>query len=134
MSRYLWREEYAMGDQEVDSQHRQLFVLLDRLYEAVCIGEGQSAVGGVLEELLAYTREHFHSEEVVMREIGYPALQQHQQEHERLLSEVRHQLETFRRGERIVSIELLEFMNNWLGNHILKSDRLVSDFIRQRRP
>ena len=132
MSRYLWRDEYAMGDPAVDRQHRQLFVLLDRLYEAVCIGEGQEAVGGVLEELLAYTREHFHLEEVVMRDINYPAREAHQQEHEKLMAEVRHQLETFRRGERIVSIELLEFMNNWLGNHILKSDRQVSDFIRQR--
>ncbi|WP_210396335.1 bacteriohemerythrin [Motiliproteus sediminis] len=132
MSRYLWRDEYAMGDAEVDAQHRKLFALLDQLYEAVCVGEGQDAVGGVLEELLAYTREHFHQEEVVMREIQYPGLEQHQREHEKLMAEVRHQLETFRRGERIVSIELLEFMNNWLGNHILKSDRLVSDFISGR--
>ena len=134
MAKYLWREEYAIGQPEIDQQHQQLFALLDRLYDAVCTGgddtEGKSAVEAVVVELVSYTRSHFFLEESLMRESGYFGLEQHQQEHQRLLSMVDEKMAALRRGDKIISIELLEFMNLWLAQHILKSDSQFAQFLR----
>ena len=135
MAKYLWREKYAIGQPEIDQQHQQLFALLDRLYAAVCAGgddssEGQSAVEAVVTELVSYTRSHFFFEESLMRESGYFGLEQHQQEHHRLLSMVDEKMAALRRGDKIISIDLLEFMNLWLAQHIIKSDSQLAQFLR----
>lgn len=132
MSRYLWRENYAIGDEEIDAQHRQLFVLLDRLYASVCSQDQAQAVERVAEELVAATREHFLHEEAFMRRVQYPRLEAHQAEHQRLLADVNQRLEALRQGERIVSVELLEFMNDWLSHHIAASDRALGEYSQQR--
>tara|TARA_R110001583_G_scaffold72108_1_gene202279 strand:+ start:323 stop:727 length:405 start_codon:yes stop_codon:yes gene_type:complete len=134
MAKYLWREEYATGQPEIDQQHQQLFALLDKLYDAVCAGgddsEGQSAVEEVVTELVSYTRSHFFLEESLMRESGYFGLEQHQQEHQRLLSMVDEKMAALRRGDKIISIDLLEFMHLWLAQHIMKSDGQLAQFLR----
>lgn len=132
MAKYLWRDAFCVGDQEVDKQHRKLFELLDQLYSAVCVGEGTEQVGRVLEELLGYTRYHFYAEETLMQEVGYPGYASHKQEHEQLMAEVQRQLEAFKRGDKILSIDLLEFMNDWLSQHILQSDLQISEHLRNR--
>ncbi len=130
MAKYLWREEYGVGNQTIDDQHRRLFDLLDKLYDAVCAGDGVSQAESVLQELMDYTREHFYAEEAMMREARYPGVEAHCVEHERLLSQVKLRIAAIQRGDRISSIELLEFMNNWLSSHILQSDRQVCEYIK----
>ncbi|WP_207061097.1 bacteriohemerythrin [Motiliproteus sp. SC1-56] len=132
VAKYLWRDEYAIGNEEIDSQHRRLFELLDELYQAVCQGNASQSVMPVLEELVAYTREHFYAEESLMREVNYPGLAQHQQEHEALLAAVQRKIAALERGDKVLSIELLEFVHQWLSGHILNSDRAVASFCRGR--
>lgn len=132
VAKYLWREEYSIGNAEIDGQHRRLFELLDELYQAVCVGDGAPAVKAVLEELVDYTREHFYIEEALMREMRYPALEHHQAEHQQLLAEVKRKVSAFERGDKVPSIELLEFMHLWLSNHIMTCDRQVAAFLEGR--
>ena len=132
MAKYLWRDEFLIGHEQIDQQHRQLFGLLDQLYDAVCSGQGESVVESIVDELSAYTREHFVTEEALMRELCVPALALHQRDHQRLLDAVQQKLATLRQGGKVVSIELLEFMNQWLGQHILKSDLQLAGYLRDQ--
>ncbi len=130
MAKYLWREEFCTGHAEIDQQHQQLFALLDKLYEAVCAGQGASFVEEVVSELVTYTRSHFYLEESLMRERNDPGLMGHQREHQWLLERVDDKMAALRRGDRVMSIELLEFMNQWLGQHIMKSDIQLAQRLR----
>lgn len=127
MAKYLWRDDYRIGHPEIDAQHQHLFGLLDKLYEAVCAGTAAQLVEEVVDELVDYTRQHFIVEESLMRELNYPGLDRHRQEHQDLLETVNSKMNKLRRGEKVMSIELLEFMNNWLCRHILMSDRQFKD-------
>lgn len=130
MAKYLWRDEFCTGREDIDEQHQQLFSLLDKLYDAVCAGEGASVVESVVIELVAYTRTHFYQEESLMREYNYPCIEEHQREHQWLLQKVDDKMAALRRGDKVMSIELLEFMNEWLGNHIIKSDTQLTRHLR----
>ena len=48
-------------------------------------------------------------------------------EHQELLAEVQRKINALERGEKVSSIELLEFMHLWLSDHIMTSDRQVAD-------
>lgn len=130
MAKYLWREEFCTGHTAIDQQHEQLFNLLDKLYDAVCAGEGANMVESVVTELVAYTRTHFYQEESLMRECHYPCIEEHQREHQWLLQMVDDKMAALRRGDKVMSIELLEFMNDWLCKHILKSDSQFAHHLR----
>ncbi len=134
MATYLWRDEFSIGHPEIDRQHQQLFALLDKLYDAVCIGDQNSAAERAVEmavaELVSDTRSHFDLEESLMRESGYVGLEQHQQQHQQLLSRVDEKVAALRSGDKLISIELLEFMNLWLTQHILKSDAQLAQVLR----
>ncbi|MEH6473191.1 MAG: bacteriohemerythrin [Halopseudomonas sp.] len=130
MAKYLWRDEFCIGHAKIDKQHQQLFELLDKLYDEVCAGNADSTVEEVVSELVDYTRHHFFHEESMMRELNYPGLEKHQQEHQRLLQMVDEKMGTLRRGDKVMSIELPEFMNQWLTQHILKSDRELAQVLR----
>ena len=135
MAKYLWRDEFCVGHSEIDQQHQQLFALLDKLYDAVCVGdrdtEAECAVESVVTELVNYTRSHFYLEESLMREAGHFGLEKHQQEHRQLLSMVDEKMAALRRGDKLISIDLLEFMNLWLTQHILKSDAQLAQVLRK---
>ncbi|MEH6825179.1 MAG: bacteriohemerythrin [Motiliproteus sp.] len=136
MAHYLWREEFAIGHPEIDQQHQRLFGLLDQLYTVVCTAEDaegaddEGTVERIVTELVDYTRNHFFYEESLMRELGYLGLEQHRQEHQRLLGAVDEKMAALRRGDKIMRIDLLEFMNDWLSRHILQSDLQLARLLR----
>ncbi len=58
-----WREEYAVGDREIDEQHQQLFGAINRLEVLVLSNQlDPEAVDGIVEFLDGYTRTHFAHE------------------------------------------------------------------------
>lgn len=129
MAKYLWRDDYLIGHPEIDAQHQHLFALLDKLFTAVCSGTGAQVVEEVIDELVAYTRHHFVVEESLMRELNYPALEKHRQDHQQLLEAVNSKMTKLRRGEKVMSIDLLEFMNDWLCRHILSGDMQFKELL-----
>jgi hemerythrin len=135
MAKYHWRDEFCVGNPDVDRQHKELFQLLDKLHDAVTGGDGNIMVGEVLEQLLSYTQEHFYQEEALLREVDYPELLNHIKEHEELVGTVQHKLNAFKQGDKVLNIELLEFINGWWNRHILNSDKRFAAYMdRLHRP
>lgn len=44
MSLFQWNESYAVGNQEIDAQHKRLFQLADALHSAMTTGKGKEAL------------------------------------------------------------------------------------------
>jgi len=130
MDRFQWREAFRVGDGGVDDQHKRLFSLLAGLYREIHSKQAQRAVQAALQELLNYTRYHFSDEEQLMRAVGYPGYPAHKGLHDRLLAQVQEMSVRCQAGEEDMGIELLEFLNEWLVQHILEHDRAIGRFIR----
>ena len=125
---YHWRDEYVLGVDEIDGQHRRLIEIANEVYMVLNDQwrlDKYNQILKVLDELKAYTIYHFQSEEAYMERIGYKKRFSHAMQHkafvEKLkavdLSEVDEAQEKYLR-------ELLGFITDWVVNHIMTTDRL----------
>jgi hemerythrin len=124
-----WKEEYSVGIDHIDEQHRGMIQLIDDLAEAVFAGQGRLVLEDILESLLAYTRSHFKDEEAMMERAAYPGLEQHRELHRELTAQVRDLQDRYENGEESISTEVLYFLRDWLTNHILSEDQGYREYV-----
>jgi hemerythrin len=123
MSMIVWQDDYSVGLQEIDEQHKCLINLINQLYEALAAKQHREQVAQILEELVDYTLIHFAVEETLMRLFDYPEYAQHKQSHDGIAQQVREFQRAFRAGQAHLDMELLMFLKNWLTEHISKVDK-----------
>lgn len=132
---FAWTPSLEIGVPEIDAQHRSLFERANRFATAVQSREPMHRLEELFAFLAEYAMEHFAAEERFMREIGYPQLMEHMNEHRqfrRQLSSLVPQWNT--EGESTaVLLGLLSFLKSWLTEHIAGSDQRIGDYARIRR-
>jgi hemerythrin-like metal-binding protein len=97
--------------------------MVNDLYAAMTRRAGKSVLKGILEELTQYTLDHFKLEEELMECTGYPDLKNHQQVHASLVAQVVEFKQQFEAGSTTVTLDLMNFLSDWLINHIKVVDR-----------
>ncbi|WP_321532376.1 bacteriohemerythrin [uncultured Desulfuromonas sp.] len=128
-----WSDEISVGIQEIDEQHKKLVNLINRLYEAMTLGEDKVAVAkDVLNELVQYTIIHFAVEECLFRIFEYPNYRAHCDMHEDLRNQVDEINKKVQNGERLITPELLFFLRKWITNHIMVEDKKYSPFLLKK--
>lgn len=124
-----WKDDYCLGIEKVDGQHRSLFGLLNDLFVAVQQDRGPRLVRDTLTRLVEYTQTHFADEEQFMAHIQYPGLEGHRASHRRLVKRVAGFAVGYRQGPgKDLAMELLHFLRDWLKNHILNEDMKIASF------
>ncbi|OOM76872.1 bacteriohemerythrin [Clostridium puniceum] len=126
---YEMKEEYKIGVPHIDEQHGKLFELTDKAYmllkNDLSIDKYDKIVE-LLAELKEYTIFHFKSEEEYMESINYKRLFTQKIEHEnfiKVLENMDYNTVDAEQDESLVKI--LNFLNDWLVEHILKTDKLI---------
>ncbi|MCL2075517.1 MAG: bacteriohemerythrin [Betaproteobacteria bacterium] len=130
---FIWSDEYSVGIDEIDEQHKNLFAMAEKLHQAIMNHEGSSACKTILAELVDYTRVHFTLEQTLMRVGKYPAYEEHCKHHESLLEKVDALQQKVASGQAAISFELLQFLRNWLTKHILSEDAKYGVFFKHKR-
>lgn len=124
MSLLDWKEEYLLGIDFIDFEHRDLFERINDLC-AKCVAHGGSAdVEDCMGRLHARLAAHFALEEKAMREMKNPYYEGHKAEHERFLDEITGAMMEF--GEGTDQDEIMVFaerVRGWIVNHITTYDR-----------
>ena len=126
---YEMKEEYKIGVEHIDEQHKKLFELADKAYmllkDEFAIDKYDKIVE-ILDELKEYTIFHFRSEEEYMQRIGYKRLFTQKIEHDNFIKELEdldYRGIDANQDESLVKI--LNLLNDWLVEHILKTDKLI---------
>ncbi len=119
---FVWAEKYSVGLPAIDSQHKQLIGFINALHAAMGSGKGKDVLAPILENLIRYTRTHFAFEEEMLRQRGYPQLPAHSRIHKELTQEVVDLQGKFASGKLALSMDVMEFLKRWLGDHILGHD------------
>jgi len=130
MSIFQWKEEFSVDHAEIDTQHKRLFQLADELHRAMTEGKGGAAVGQTLTNLVEYTKHHFACEERLMQLHDYPEYAEHKAFHDDLTARVLEFQRGFQAGRSVVTIELFQFLKDWLSHHIGDTDRKVSVYLK----
>jgi hemerythrin len=130
MSAIQWSDEYSVGIPSIDEQHKVLINFINDLNRAMADGEANVIIGDILLGLGQYTKKHFKYEEELFTQYGYPSSEPHVKEHQLLLEQVsslKLRFESDLSGS--ISLEIMQFLKNWLVNHIQQSDKEYSQFL-----
>jgi len=132
MSLFKWNDGFLVGNPEIDAQHKRLFQLADQLHDAMTAGKAKETLSQTLASLIGYTRVHFASEERLMQKHAYPDYAVHKAEHDKLTAKVLDFQKDFNAGRSVMTIDLMQFLKNWLANHIGQTDKKVAAHIKQK--
>lgn len=127
-----WKEEYSIGINEVDLQHKKLVDFLNQLFDAMSVGKGSEVLSEILNGLTDYTVKHFATEEKYMVVYAFPNYKNHKIEHKKLVEEVAQLKEEFENGNKRLTIEVVNFLKEWLVSHILGSDKALGEHLKQK--
>ena len=126
---FPWSDTYNVKIGIIDMQHKNLVKILNDLHQAMVVGHGKEQLGKILSNLIKYTQVHFKTEEDLLQSRHYPEYDQHKFEHDRLLETVLSFQGRFQRNEVGLTIEVMDFLKNWLSKHILGTDKRYGPFL-----
>jgi hemerythrin len=119
-----WTDKLSVGVAIIDDDHKRLVGMINELFDSMQAGHGREALGRVLDGLVQYTKMHFAREESFFARTGYPAAVAHKQEHDALTRQVMEVQRKHAAGaQAALTLEILQFLKNWLVHHIQGSDQ-----------
>ncbi len=132
MALLSWSEKYSVGIKEIDKQHQKLVELINNLHDGMKAGKGKEVLGGVLNELANYTAFHFGTEENLFEKFGYPEANTHKRQHSDLVADVLKYKGSYDSGKSVLTMDIMNFLKDWLINHIAGSDKKYSAFLNSK--
>ena len=132
MEKICWKDEYSVGIEKIDHQHQHLFEIINKLIERPVSSEDAELVSDILMEMVNYAREHFTTEEMLMRQYDYPDIESHKMEHNYFINTTAELAISFMDNRRTTGGEIVEFLILWLSTHILKSDMKYKPFFKSK--
>jgi hemerythrin-like metal-binding domain len=124
---YEMKPEYFTGIDLIDQEHTRLFELAqethDLLYDSFLVDKSDKIVE-LVSELINYTRTHFAHEEEYQKSIQYPYITQHAAQHRQFEDRLAEfDLSGSEDEQDEIAQDLLDFLTDWLINHIQRVDK-----------
>lgn len=127
-----WKDEYAIGVEEIDEQHQRLFEIGNEIYDLLenyLLPDKYDKIVEIVLELKDYTKYHFESEEKYMMSIKYPGFLRQKVAHDDFIKEIESVEFTAIDEDQDGHIKkLLNFIFGWVLDHIIKSDVGIKNF------
>lgn len=132
MSYINWDDKLITGIRLIDEQHKTLVKMINDLHDAMMIGKGKQVVSKVIQDLVDYTVSHFSTEEKFMIKYNYPWMLPHRSEHKKFVDKVSDFQKGYNEGKMSLSIEIMNFLKDWLVNHIQNTDKKLGPFLKEQ--
>ncbi|MFA5017588.1 MAG: bacteriohemerythrin, partial [Methylobacter sp.] len=126
----VWHDKLVTGIGKIDQQHQILVNLLNEANIKLTPNNNAKFLEEITRNLLSYALYHFETEEGLMQKYGYiedsdAHIRQHRSFSAKVVA-VRNDIKT---GIPISREDLLSFLNSWLINHILNTDKQFAAFL-----
>ena len=129
---YQWDSNLETGYEKIDSQHKLLIAMVNKLIEASSTGKDAVVVTEALDFLASYAVNHFADEEQLQVTYSYPDYVGHKRKHDDfklvvagLIQRVRNEGPT---EELIESV--CDTIGSWLLDHIMGDDFRMAKFVK----
>jgi len=126
-----WDESLALGNTEIDEQHREIFSRFDSLSLACREGHGEESLKSVFMFLDEYVVRHFAAEEALMERSNYPGLLEQREQHvafRRTLADM-HARNLDDAARHKLSLDVDRMLIQWFVNHIRNLDAKLVAFV-----
>jgi len=130
-----WKADYETGVASVDHEHRQLVATINRMHEKLVRGGSIEDIRYYLGEIHAQIEAHFALEEKIMRQINYHGYPTHKADHDRLLEEIRHIMESVEEDPSYAFDEALaQVVDRWFMVHFSTHDKAFHRIAPEHHP
>lgn len=135
---FEWDDKLSVEISEIDDQHKNLLRIgrdLVNVLETSTDGLDQyDEIKNLLQELHSYTVYHFTSEEELMEKANFIDLPSHRFQHKLFVKKLEEvDLDEIDQDQSGYTMDLLDFIANWITNHILKIDTQYAPIVKRAR-
>ena len=118
-----WNQNYELGLETIDQQHKQLFVIINELIIATEYTRPNTELLSIVERLESYATSHFLAEEELFTQIGFTGRSEHEAEHSKFIDTVKYIRKQCRIIDAPMAPKMRDFLLSWLSHHILTKDK-----------
>jgi hemerythrin-like metal-binding protein len=126
MTNIQWLPIYSVHVRVIDAQHQRFVGIINQLDSAIREHRVEEELGGIFEELIAYAKLHFETEEMYMERFNYEGTVAHKEAHAKLAAQLAEYRERYVGDKSVLSTELAEFLFDWLTHHTVGMDKLYT--------
>ena len=100
------------------------------LHDAMRQRRSKEVLEKTINDLVDYTHFHFSTEETYFEKFSYPDAKQHQKEHAYFVTRILKFKQDFDNKKSLLSIDIMEFLRDWLIKHIQRTDKKYVPFFK----
>lgn len=133
----VWSKDYEVGVNEIDEQHQILVNTLNDANKILASDYSLESLENITKDLLSYALYHFETEEELMSKYDYKTYflsdyETHINQHRNFSAEVASVRKSIKQGNLIEKSDLINFLVNWLINHINNTDKKLGVFLKEK--
>lgn len=132
MALLQWNDSLKVNVAEIDRQHQRLVGMINELNDAMSQGKGKETLSSTIQGLIRYTGTHFATEEKYFDQFGYPDAPAHKKGHADFVKKVTEFQGKFDAGKLGLSLEVMDFLSDWLQAHIKGEDKKYAPFLNSK--
>ena len=128
-----WSATFSVGIKVIDDQHKELFALVNDMFNHV-VGDAQAErvyFKQVIQKAVDYVKVHFSTEEKIMLHADYPGYGEHKKAHDTFVLTVVEKVKDFEAGKKFTLLEFTQFLKEWILTHIAIMDKGYFTYFRQ---
>lgn len=128
-----WKSEYNLDIKSIDEQHKTLVDLMNDLNNAMLHEKGKNEISKVIKGLVDYTVYHFDFEEGLLKKNNYGDFDNHKKLHIKFVNQIKTFQKEFEHGEKELSKDVMDFLKDWLIEHIMGTDRKYVEILKKNK-
>jgi hemerythrin len=131
-----WKEEYSVGNDKLDNQHKKLFAIANSALEYHYNEElpyhvRKQKVKVTLHQLSEYIKTHMLEEERYMKSSHYPDYEEHKSIHKNIIAMTNNVLNSSKSFSELEK-GLTHLLDTIFVNHIITNDKAIEEWSQQR--
>lgn len=116
----------------MDTQHKKLIDLINKLYNVIRKNESIGIVDDVLKEMIKYGEIHLKNEEDLLKDNNYPDITNHIAQHQYYLEKLDAIMTESIREKELAAKDTYAFLREWWMTHIVAEDKKYGEFLKSK--
>jgi len=127
---YSWNPDFNTGVKFIDDQHQYFFNIVSILKEDLNKGVSKESASKIFFSLAHYAEHFLIQEEIYFKDYHFPSIKEHKNFHKEFIRRVIQFQIDYERDVEETCRTMLEYLEGWLDNHILKYDKEAIEYLK----
>lgn len=133
MDYFFWTPKLSVGVDMIDDEHKQWIAYINALHAGIEEGKDHEILEKLLDDVIAFSREHFEHEEGLFMETNYPDIKHHKELHDDYLKELEilKQRASQEKGAPL-TLDVMLSIKAWFVDHVQEVDSQLAPYISSK--